>query len=46
MTLETGSAIKYAVCTHTEGIWEKIGQRYDNDDLTKQGEENRLLLFI
>ena len=41
-----GFCHEYAVCTHTEGIWEEICQRYDNDDLTKQGEENRLLLFI
>ena len=37
---------EYASGSHVQCIWHQIGERYHNKDFTKQGEENRLLLFI
>ena len=35
-----------AICSHMHCIGHQISQRYNNKYFTKQGEENRLLLFI
>lgn len=35
-----------AVGSHMEGIREQVCQRYDNEHFAKQGEKDRLLLFI
>lgn len=35
-----------AVSSHMEGIRQQISQRYNNKYFTKQGEKDRLLLFI
>ena len=42
-----GFCHEYAVrYLNTQGIWEKIGQRDDNDDLTKQGKKKIACFFL
>ena len=37
---------EYTSGSHVQCIWHQIGERHYNEDFTKQGEEDRLLLFI
>ena len=49
MKLDTGSARNTPLgpmCSVCICIWHQIGERHYNKDFTKQGEEDRLLLFI
>lgn len=37
---------EYAFGSHVQCIWHQISKWYYNKDFTKQGEEDRLLLFV
>ena len=37
---------EYAVGSHMHGVGEKVGQRYNDEYLAEQGEEDRLFLFV